>query len=162
MRISWRVIVIGLLAVLLAVFVSQNWAAFTAPTDLVVFFSVVPAPLGLVMLGILGGVALVLLLLMATQRTAALMEFRRYAREADAAHKLADAAELSRITELQAAVAAESAALRQAVADEAGRLRAEAAERANILTAHLGQIEDRLERAGIGGAGGPADGGATG
>ncbi|MCE7937934.1 DNA cytosine methyltransferase [bacterium] len=156
MRISWRVIVIGLLAVLLAVFVAQNWAAFTAPADLVVFFSVVPAPLGLVMLGILGGVALVLLLLMATQRTSALMEFRRYAREADAAHKLADAAELSRITELQATLTAEMASLRQSLADTADRLRAEGDARGNVLTAHLGQIEDRLERAGIGGGEGPA------
>lgn len=150
MRISWRVIAIAIVLALLGAFVFENWAAFNAPAaepGLTFFSYAFPdAPLGMVMLGILGAVTVIFALAMAGMRTSALLEFRRYARETDAARKLADEAEVSRILQLQNSVATEFAALRQSVADEIARAREEAEAQHNMLVANLGQIDDRLDR----------------
>jgi len=160
MRIPYRLIAVTLLLLLLALFVWQNLAAFTEPTDLNVFFSTTTAPLGLVMLGVVAFVTLIFLVLWLTERTSSMLEARRHMRELEGARKLADEAEASRFSTLQAFLDAELRGVRAAIADEAGRLRTEMVERHNIVTAHLGEIDDRLERGGLGvggdGAGPPA------
>lgn len=151
MRISWRFIVIVIVLALLGVFIFENWPAFQVPADpplTVLSYPVEGAALGMTMLAILGAVVVLFSLAMAGVRTSALLEFRRYARETDAARKLADEAEVSRIIQLQSSLSTEFAALRASLGEEIGRLREEAEAQHNVLVANLGQIDDRLEREG--------------
>ncbi len=157
MRIPYRTIIVVVVLVLLAVFVWQNWAAFNAPGDIKVLNQTTEAPLGLVMLGILGGLTLLYVVLYSSMRTASLIEFRRYSKEAEASRKLADEAESSRLGNLQTFLDVELKNVHAAIDAAAGALREEIDTRHNIVIAHLGQIDDRLERAG---AGPPGDGAA--
>lgn len=168
MRIPYRMILIALVLLLLAVFVWQNWAAFNTPGDLKILNQTTQAPLGLVMLGILGVLTLLYLVLYSSMRTASLIEFRRYSKEAEASRRLADESESSRFGTLQTYLDVELKNVHAAIDAAAGDLREEIDMRHNIVLAHLGQIDDRLGPAGIGGAGseeseaaagGPGEGG---
>jgi uncharacterized integral membrane protein len=150
MRIPYRMIIIVLVLLLLAVFVWQNWAAFNTPGDIKVLNQTTQAPLGLVMLGILGILTLLYLVLYSSMRTASLIEFRRYSKEAEASRKLADEAETSRFGTLQAYLDVELKNVHAAIDAAVGALREEIDTRHNIVIANLGQIDDRLERAGGG------------
>lgn len=139
MRIGWKTIVLILVLLMLAIFVWQNLVAFTTPGELQVFVWPLEAPLGLVMLGILGAAALLFSILLGSSRASSMVEMRHYAKEIEAARKLADEAEASRVLALQDAIAGAFA-----------EAEAAAEARHNILVAHLSQMDDRL-----GGAGGP-------
>lgn len=121
---------------LLAMFAAVNWSALTAPTTLSFVAFQTEAPLGLILLGVALGFALVLLGYAAIQRTAMLMQSRRQAQELSAQRELAERAEASRIHELRLQLEQETAALRQAIE-----------EAANGLAASIGQVDDKLDRA---------------
>lgn len=156
MKIVGPLISAGL--VLLGIFSLANWAVLGAPTTLSFVAFSLEAPLGLLLLGaILVFVALftayVLIL-----RTRMLMDARRYARELDAQHQLAEKAEASRLSELRSQLDHEFAQVRETAAqsrtDISTRLenmeqalRHSIEESSRSLSAYIGEVEDKLDRA---------------
>lgn len=110
--------------VVLVLFAALNWNALAAPTELSFVFFRVAAPLGVILLGFALAFALLLFGYAAVQRTAMLLERRRHAEELKALRELADNAEASRLAELRRQL------------DDA----------TNTLAAHIGQVDDKLNR----------------
>jgi uncharacterized integral membrane protein len=104
--------------VLIGVFAALNWPQFNTEFSLWLGFTTVVAPLGVVMLALLGLVVMLLLI----EQGAALGESRRYAREIDAQRRLADKAEASRFTELRGYLAEELARSEQRTSTMLARL----------------------------------------
>ncbi len=156
-----RTVLIVLVLVLLAVFTAFNWSAFVAPTVLTVGFATVEAPLGLILLGVVATITALFLVYVVFLQSASLMESRRHGRELQVQREIADRAEASRFEQLRAGMetelkqlhseASESRAAVLARLDDLERdLRAAMEQSGNTLAAYIGEIEDRLERAGAG------------
>ncbi|MEO8464745.1 MAG: LapA family protein [Gammaproteobacteria bacterium] len=152
--LSWLTLVA---LVLLCFFAVANWSLLTTSASLNLLAFRVDGPLGLILLG----ATLVLVALFAIYalavRTSALVESRRSARDLEAQRELADRAEASRFTELGSRLQEETAGLRAAV--EAVRVDllmrvdttektvlAKLEENANSVAAHVGQVDDKLNR----------------
>jgi mannitol-specific phosphotransferase system IIBC component len=141
-------------------FVLFNWAAITAPGSVSLGVTTVVAPLGVILLAILAVLAVLFIAFVVQLQTALLFESRRHAKELAAQRSLADTAEASRFTELRnfldAALrqiserdAAQQTELLEYLArHEAGFLSAVEV-LGNGVAAHIGQLEDRIERAGF-------------
>lgn len=97
------VITILVLLVLVAIgtFVAVNWSLFLAPATLSLVVATVDAPLGLIMLGLMGVLTALFLVVLVALQTRVLLEARRHAKEMQAQRELADQAEASRFTELR-------------------------------------------------------------
>lgn len=141
----------------LGVFAALNWPVFSAPTTLNLVFARVDAPLGIIMLAVTAAVTVLYAVLVAWRETSALLENRRYARELEAQRQLAESAEASRYTQLRVFLEGELATLR-AVPETTSReamqrldrlestLRADIDRAGNTLAAHIGELEERLDR----------------
>lgn len=142
---------------LIAGLAALNWGALAAPTAVSLGFMQVSAPLGLLMLGLTTLLGLMFLVYVIYMQGTVLVDARRHTKELQAQRELADKAEASRFTELRNFLADQEqqhmaqngerhAALLARVErlEEALRLRAEQAD--NTLAAHIGQLEDRLDR----------------
>lgn len=134
-----------------------NWEALAQPGSLSLGVTQVQAPLGMVLLGLLALVTLYFLLLVASQQSQAVLAARRNAKELAALREQADKAEASRLAELRTLL--ESGLRKQvegqqqatdAIVARLDRLEAELREALKIgensLAAHLGELEDRVER----------------
>ncbi len=154
---SLRTLSLLVLVGLLAIFTVLNWAAFTTPMTLSLVFATVQAPLGLLMLVVTGLLAALFLLYVVYLQSTVILEARRYARELQTQRQLADEAEASRFTELRAflesrisKLEADVAQLQSAARGQLERfatdLRATIEQTGNVLTAYIGEVEDRLER----------------
>jgi uncharacterized integral membrane protein len=144
---------------LLGVFVLANWQVLTAQTTLSLLAFTVEAPLGLILLG-----ALLLFLLLFTAHTAMLrmgmlLESRRHAHELKTQRELADQSEDSRLAELRRRVELGFEELRTALqASDTARgeslsateqsLRRALEQATTKVTASIGELENRLSRAG--------------
>jgi len=153
-----RVLVLFLALLLMAVFTLLNWPAFVAPSALSLGFTTVQAPLPMLLL--IGFVFIsVWFVVWAVQlQGKAMLESRRQAKDLQVQRELADKAEASRFTELRGYLAAELARINQAPDDTRRAIttqleqlhqehRAALDEATNSLSAYIGQLEDRLERA---------------
>ncbi|MEO8524008.1 MAG: LapA family protein [Caldimonas sp.] len=145
-----RTLVAILLVALLATFTALNWAAFVAPTSLSVGVASFEAPLGVVMLAIVGGMALLFAGYMAFWQGRLLVEARRHAKELQAQRALADQAEASRFTELRTALTGATERLEVRFDATRDALRTEMKEATNSLAAMIGEIDDRAKRGGDG------------
>ncbi len=128
--------------VLVGLFALLNWQAFAAPTPLSLGFVTVQAPLGLIMLGLFVFACLLFIVWVIALQANALFDARRQTKELAAQRELADRAEASRFTELRNDLLARIDRLQQEsrlALDQTG----------NTITAHLGELEDRFERAQI-------------
>jgi hypothetical protein len=96
-----RFILLILAIVLVAGFAAQNWPEFMRPSTLNFGLFQMEAPLGAVMLGLLGVVLLLYLISTATLRSRMLLTENRYTRDIQVQRDLADKAEASRFTELR-------------------------------------------------------------
>jgi hypothetical protein len=152
-RTLFLLIVLGAITV----FAALNWNAFMAPTTLSLGIVNVQAPLGIIMLGLLAFLSAVFLVFIVSLQTSVLFEARRHARELQANRELADQAEASRFTELrgflegelkrQAGFEAESKGAVLARLDQLEQdLRASVEQSGNMLSAYIGELEDRLEK----------------
>jgi hypothetical protein len=153
-----RTILIIAVLGLLAIFALFNWSAFMSPTTLTVGFSTVEAPLGLILLAIVGLITLLFLIYIVFLQSTSLLESRRQARELQSQRELADRAEDSRFEHLRSAMETELKNL-QAQANESKaailvrldmlerEMRSAVEQSGNTLAAYLGEIEDRVERA---------------
>ncbi len=130
-----------LLAVVLLVglFAAINWPAFSASTPLSLGVTTVQAPLGIIMLAIVGFVVLLFTIWAMAMQARAIGEMRRQTRELQAQRELADKAEASRFTEL-----------RSFLVERVDRLQADLQRglehNANSIGAVVAELEDRLER----------------
>lgn len=141
-----------------AIFAAINWKAFMAPTTLSVVFATVEAPLGLILLAVVGLLTLLFLLYVVYLQSSVLMENRRNARELQAQRELAEQAEASRISQLRSFLESELRKLGEKTEESKiavlaklegveRELRAVVEQSGNTLAAYIGEIEDRLERA---------------
>jgi uncharacterized integral membrane protein len=158
--LGW-IIVIGF--VLLAFFAVANWSLLTAPATLDFLAFTVQGPLGLILLAVTLGFTALLGIYALSLRTSALVETRRHTRDLQAQRDLADKAEASRFTALGAQVEQEFARVRTLIEESRAEarqhartieesLKAALAEAANELFAHIGEIDDKLNRLGPGAA----------
>jgi uncharacterized integral membrane protein len=140
------------------VFAAINWKAFMAPTTLSVVFANVEAPLGLILLVVVGLLTLLFLLYVVYLQSSVLMENRRNARELQAQRELAEQVEASRISQLRSFLESELRRLGEKTEESKvavlaklegveRELRAVVEQSGNTLAAYIGEIEDRLERA---------------
>lgn len=156
-----RLFVLLLLLVLtvMAAFAVINWNVFITPTELHLGFTTTQTPLGLVMLGALVILAVLFFSFAVYLQTSALLETRRYSRELQANRELAERAEASRFTELRNYLEAEltkqdalNSELKTAVIGKIEEmeksLRSFMEQTGNTLAAYIGELEDRIERAG--------------
>lgn len=153
-----RTLFIALALALLGAFAVLNWSTFTTPTALWLGFVEVQAPLGLVMLVVTVAISALFLMYIVVQQAGVIMETRRFAKELKAQRELADTAEASRFTELRAYLTTELGRLEARSSSETNssnpridkleaHLRDKLDEVARSLSAHLGEIEDKLDRA---------------
>lgn len=149
-----------LLLVVLAVvfiFVVANWSAITAPAAITLLVTDVQAPMGLILVAIMGLLTALFLVYVVYLQTSVLLESRRHTRELRAQRELADQAEASRFTELRGVLEARidklSERLPESPSDLAARM--EALQRAlmlaieqqgNAMAAQIGELDDRLQR----------------
>lgn len=124
-----RVLAFFLVLVAVGLFAAVNWSVFTALTPISLGVATVQAPLGLIMLGLTGFLCVLFTVWVIALQAGSLRDARRQTRELQAQRDLADKAEASRFTELRA--------------DLMARLDGNT----NTITAHIAELEDRLERA---------------
>lgn len=155
MRLSLTLSLLILLAV--ALFAALNWPLLSTTAPVSLGITTLQAAPGLVLLGALTLLAVLFLIGLLGQQTAALMESRRLGKDVQAARALAEQAELSRYTELREELRREMQALgaRQEVMAATLKVRFETLENelgstlensGNALAAALGEIDDRLQR----------------
>jgi len=154
LRTLFILIVLGAVAIFAAI----NWKAFMAPTTLSVVFATVEAPLGLILLAVVGLLSLLFLLYVVYLQSSVLMENRRNARELQAQRELAEQVEASRISQLRSFLESELSRLGEKTEESKvvvlaklealeRELRSVVEQSGNTLAAYIGEIEDRLERA---------------
>jgi uncharacterized integral membrane protein len=144
--------------VLLAAFATLNWMAMAAPVMLNLGFADVSAPLGMVMLVFTAAISGLFIIYIVLLQAGVIIEARRLTKEVKAQRELADTAEASRFTELRSLLEGElrrieaqgSASNREfgARIEQSERgMNDRLAEATGTLSAYLGEIEDKLDRA---------------
>jgi len=147
-----------LVYVLLAAFAMLNWAALAAPVTLSLGFANVNAPLGMVMLVFTAAISGLFILYIVLLQAGGIIEARRLTKEVKAQRELADKAEASRFTELRSVLEVELRRIETLGASSHQQFgaRIEQSERGmqdklalatRTLSAYLGEIEDKLDRA---------------
>lgn len=131
---------------LLGLFAALNWQALSAPTALSLGLMQVQAPLGLILLGATVLISGLFLFYIVFQQAHLLVETRRFTKELQSQRELADQAEASRFTALQSRL--EALVQQQEAARQAGeqRVLARTEEAVRELSAHLAEMEDKLDR----------------
>ena len=135
-----RAIVFFLVLMFVGLFALINWTVFSALTPLSLGFTKVQAPLGLIMLGLVAFLCVLFTVWVIVLQANSLRDARRQTKELQAQRDLADKAEASRFTELRSELVARQDRLQRESAltlEQSG----------NSVAAHIGQLEDRLERA---------------
>lgn len=145
MKIRTLTLLIAL--ILLGLFCALNWQALSAPSALSLGLVQVQAPLGLILLGATVVISGLFLFYIVAQQAHLLMESRRFTKELQAQRQLADQAEASRFTELQTRLDALVTRLEQGHQLAEQRLLARSDEAVRELSAHLAEMEDKLDRA---------------
>lgn len=141
-----RTLLVLITLALVALFAAVNWPAFTASTELSLIVATVQAPLGLILLALLALEAVVFFVYVTALQAQRLADARRYSQSVQQQMQLAEKAEASRLTELRGMLEAELAALRARLDGMEGELRRSIDESGNALAAHIGEVEDKLDR----------------
>ena len=152
-----RTFVILLIILATAALAALNWTALSTPAIVSLGVTSIVAPLGLIMLGLTSVLVVVFAGYVLYLHSSVMLETRRHTKEMTAQRDLADKAEASRFTELRTFLEAQQQQTKLAAADMRTDLvaRIEQAERSlqtrmeqsdNSVAAHVGELEDRLER----------------
>jgi hypothetical protein len=96
-----RTLLVIIFMALVAAFVALNWSAFVQPTALTLGFTMVEAPLGLLLLGLAVVIVVPLLIYAAYLQRTLLRTAARNAEKLEAQRHLAENAEASRYTKLR-------------------------------------------------------------
>lgn len=147
-----RLVLLVLAILLIAGFAAQNWAEFNRPSPLNLGIATVEAPLGLILLILLGAALLVFIAAAASLRTRALIESRQQSRALHAQRELADKAEASRFTDLRQMLDAHlrenrgpNPDLEKTLAQHQRDLRNQLEQMYHLLTSRLSELERRLD-----------------
>ncbi|GER16653.1 hypothetical protein D9M68_496330 [compost metagenome] len=145
------------IVLLIAGLAALNWGTLSAPTDVWLGFMSVSAPLGLIMLGLTAVLAAFFLVYVLYLHSSVLLETKRHTKEMQTQRDLADKAEASRFTELRNFLEAQekqhmshnadrhtALLARMDQLESAVKLRSDQTD--NTVAAHIGQLEDRIER----------------
>lgn len=152
-----RSVLLLVIALVIALLAMLNWATLAAPTDVSLGVTVVQAPLGLIMLGLTVLLAILFVAYVVYLQGSVLVETRRHTKEMQTQRDLADKAEASRFTELRNFLETQEnthmsrnadrhAALLARVEQLEASVRLRADQTDNTVAAHIGQLEDRLDR----------------
>jgi len=142
---------------LIAALAALNWGTLSAPVPMSLGFMTLSAPLGLVMLGLTAALGVFFLVYVLYLHSTVMMDAKRHNREMQVQRDLADKAEASRFTELRnfletqenkhmAQNAENHAALLARLGQVENVIRQRSEQSDNIVAAHIGQLEDRIER----------------
>lgn len=156
-----RLVLLVVAILLVAGFAALNWAEVMRPSPLLFGAFVADAPLGLILLSLLGLATVAFVLSAGAIRTRSLMETRHHYKELEAQRLLADKAEASRFTELRQYLEENLRQLRERdtiLTTELQReLRTHNEASNRMLAARLNELEHRMdtrfERMGWGGQG---------
>ena len=145
------------IVLLIAALAALNWGTLATPVPVWLGFMTVSAPLGLMMLGLTVVLAAFFLVYVLYLHSSVLFETKRHTKEMQVQRDLADKAEASRFTELRNFLEAQEnkhmahnadrhAAMlsRMDQLESAVKLRSDQTD--NTVAAHIGQLEDRIER----------------
>ena len=135
-----------LIVLLIAALAALNWDLLVAPAAISIGFMQVTAPLGLLMLGLTVALGVCFLVYVLYLQSTVLFDARRHTRELTAQRDLADKAEASRFTELRVFLEAQELMRTSRLTELHSAVLARVEQSDNTLAAHLGQLEDRLER----------------
>ncbi len=142
--------------VALVVFAAVNWAAIMNPVPLSLLFTDIQAPLGLILLSLIGILALLFISFVVYMQSSTLVLRKRLNRELAIQRELADKAESSRFTELRNYLETELQQLHRQnklnqqqieaqLTQTEEAVKAAVEETGRTLTAYIGELEDRLE-----------------
>lgn len=151
-----RLIVLLVAILLVAGFAALNWSEFLRPTPLSFGVFVMEAPLGLILLTVLGVTLLAFLVSSAHMQTVNLLDNRQHSKELQAQRDLADKAEASRFTDLRQHLDAQmreihqretmaASELEKAVAAGQRELRTQLELINRTLATRLAEIESRVD-----------------
>jgi len=154
--------VLLIVVLLIVALAALNWGVLVTPETMSIGFTQITAPLGLIMLGLTALLAVFALVHVFYLQSTVMLETRRHTKELREQRDLADKAEASRFTELRNFLEAQEnthmarngerhAALLARVEQLEAAIRQRADQTDNTLAAHIGQLEDRLDRRGAGG-----------
>jgi len=139
--------------ILLTVFTLANWAVLTATTTLSFVIFEIEGPLGVILLGAMVVLVTLFVLYAMALRTKMLMASHRHSQELQAQRKLAEAAEASRLSGLQAQMVDEFAQLRDVIkalddqmAEREKSINQSFDEATNSLSAMVGELDDKVDR----------------
>jgi len=155
-----RTAVLLVVVLLIAALAALNWGLIAGPVLMSIGFMQVNAPLGLIMLGLTVLLGILAIAYVVYLQSSVLLETRRHTKEMQAQRDLADRAEASRFTELRnfletqenahmARNAERHAALLARVEQFESGVRGRFVESERSIAAHIGQLEDRLDRHGV-------------
>lgn len=155
MRLRTGILLVVVL--LIAALAFLNWGTLSQPTSMSLGVTQVTAPLGLVMLGLTVVLGVVCLAYVFYLQSSVMLETRRHNKEMQTQRDLADKAEASRFTELRSYLDAQEQSRSARNSELLSRLttRIEQMEATfktrvdqsdNTTAAHIGQLEDRIER----------------
>ena len=133
---------------LLTLFSILNWSVIMAPAEVSLLVTSIHAPLGLMLLTIIILLTAIYIGFLTYLQTSALLESRQHARELSAQRDLADKAEASRFSELRTYLEGEIKSIATQADRNAQDLKVTLEQSSNSLSAYIGEMEDRLERAG--------------
>lgn len=141
-----RSVFLLIIVLLIAALAALNWATLATPAVISLGLAQVTAPLGLLMLGLTVALAVFFLIYVLYLQSSVLLETRRHTRELTAQRDLADKAEASRFTELRSFLEAQEQKRSARYAELHSALLARVDQSDHTLAAHLGQLEDRMDR----------------
>jgi uncharacterized integral membrane protein len=157
MRARMLILVLVILAV--AGFAAQNWSQITTASTLNFGVVQAEAPLGLILLTLLGLTLLVFLATAASMRTQSLVETRQHAKQLHAQRELAEKAEASRFTDLRSMLdnhlreerqreTIANTELEKSMAQHQRELRNQLEQMYHLLTSRLTELERRIDSRG--------------
>ncbi len=135
-----------LVVVLIAALAALNWGGLSTPSIMSLGVMQVTAPLGLIMLGLTALLGLMVLIYVFYLQSTLMLDTRRHTKELQAQRELADKAEASRFTELRAFIEAQEQKQATRAADLQRVVLQRVEQSDNTMAAHIGQLEDRLDR----------------
>ncbi len=144
-----RTVVLVLLSIFAAIFLILNWQGITAPVPVNLLFKSTEAPLGLILLVVLGVLWCVGIVWALMQQASTLVEIRRAYKEASANKNLADHAEVSRIEQVKTAMQGEFQAFQTKLLEAVQQTKATTEKSTTDTDARIAALEktiDRLEK----------------
>ena len=139
-----RTVILILLTLLSALFLVVNWAGITASVPVNLVYTETQAPLGLILLLVLGALWIAGIIWALLQQAATLLEIRRAYKDAESSRGLADNAEASRFETAKKLVHEEISAAQEKLAETAKENEARQTEMQEKLASRLDALQEAV------------------